>query len=876
MAIDFLHPWCLLLLVPAAALLLLCSGRRRYPREIRCAALLLRGLLLLLVVLALSRPHLVHTYRGLSVVFLIDRSRSMEGAPDQTGWINESLSCRGADDRAAVLVFGRDVQLVKPFAMGRLPALDSAGVDRDHTALEAALRAAAGLIPGDSNGRIVLLSDGLETAGDSLAYAGALGASGIAVDVLPVAAAAGDEAAVLDLSLPRYTHPGRQVLVEVEVQSTVHTAGVLSLFWDGRLAFQEEVSLSAGRQRFSIPVEAAGQGLVKVQAVLEPRLDTLRPNNSMDGLTFVEAPPRVLVVEGAPGKGQPLHDLLLLGGVEAHRVLPDRLPVSPPALAAYRAVLLVDVPAYALSAEQQQNLELFVRVLGGGLAAAGGKNSFGLGLYQDTPLEKLLPVSMEVESEEELPGLDLLLVIDRSGSMAGDKLNMAKNAAIASLAVLKERDRLGVITFDDRYQVELPLNAVQDKDHLTGVIEDITIGGGTVIHPALEEAVRLLTGGERSKQIILLSDGMEGTRFDYDPLLEEMAGRGISLSTIALGSDADEELMRYLAGHGDGRFYAVPESEDLPGVFLQETALAGGDYLVEEEFVPAVVHPDARCLSVATPLFHGYVAATAKPLAEVLLLTHREHPLLARWQYGLGRAAAFTSDTWGMWSEELLHHPGFADLWADLLAWITPRWGDDDIALEVRLDGAGAEIGALVGEPLGEGEQLVVTVAGEDYRGTELELQPAGGGRYCARLEQVSQGVYLLSARRQGAGGAVTGQAVSGFAVPYPAEYRIPEAEAGSGLLEALGAGTGGRELRHPREAFRAPPDPVRRSVEITGGLILAAVLLWPLDIAVRRFGAAPRLPAAFKPRPRRPRVEEENPAQSVPERLLEKKKKNK
>lgn len=873
MAIKFLQPWFLLLLFLATALLLVYNGRRRYPRQVRSAALVLRALLLLVLVLALSRPYLVRTHRGLSVVFLVDRSRSMEGTPDQSGWLNESLTYCGAGDRAAVLVFGRDVQLVKPFTMERLPALGAAEITRDHTDLEAALQTAAGLIPGDSNGRIILLSDGLETAGDSLAYAGALNASGISVDVLPVMAPAGDEAAVLDLALPRYTHPGRQVLVEVEVQSTVPTPGVLSLFWDGRLAFQEEVSLPAGRQYFSIPVETAGEGLVKVQAVLEPHRDTLRLNNTMTGLTFVEAPPRLLMVEGKPGQGQSLFDLMLLGGLEVHRVPPQQIPASPQALAAYRAVLLVDVPAYALTAEQQQNLEMFVRVLGGGVAAAGGKNSFGLGLYQDTPLEKLLPVFMEVESETELPGLDLLLVIDRSGSMSGEKLNMAKNAAIASLAILKERDRLGVITFDDHYSVALPLTSGEERDP-AAVIESISVGGGTMIYPALEEAVRLLTGGKRAKQIILLSDGMEGPQYNYASLLEEMTGQGIVLSTIALGDDADETLMRYLAEYGDGRFYAVPESENLPEIFLQETVLAGGDYLVEEEFRPAVLHRDAVALGAATPLFYGYVASTAKPLAEVLLQTHREHPLLARWQYGLGRAVAFTSDTGGMWSEEFLRHPGFADLWTNLLTWITPRWGDEGIALEVRLDGAGVEISALFGEPLVEGERLVVSVTGEDYGETELEMQPVGGERYSARLEQVNEGVYLLGARREGGGGTVTGQAVSGFAVPYPAEYRIAATEAGRDLLETLSADTGGRVLRQPREAFRPPVDPVRRSTEISGGLILAAILLWPLDIAVRRFGMAPQVPAAFKPRSRRTRSKAEKPPpKSTVERLLEAKK---
>ena len=841
MAINMMYPWYLLLLIPAIILIILYHGKRRYPQELRPWVMALRTIIFILVILALARPQLVKTYQGLSVVYLLDSSLSVENAADYTDWINESLTYQGVDDQSAVLVFGGDSQLIKPLTMERMPGMSSADIDREHTNIEAAMRVATGLIPGDRNGRIVLISDGLETSGDSLSFAKALMASRLAVDVLPLAVDSGDEVALLDIALPRNTYPGQQVTVEVEVQSTVNTAGELSLTWGGNLAYKEEVALTEGRQRFTLPVEVTGQSLVKVQAQIEPKRDTLTRNNAMVGLTFVDAPPRVLIVEGAPGKGVALTDLFVHGGVEAHRVTPAQLPASPSALAGYRAVFLVDVPAYVLSTEQQQNLELFVRLTGGGVVAVGGKNSFGMGLYQDTPLEKLLPVSMEVDSEEELPGLDLVLVIDRSGSMHGEKLNMAKNAAIVSLDILKERDRISVITFDDKYYVDLPLTQVDDKDQLAGVIENITIGGGTIIYPALEQAVHSLSDGERSKHIVLLSDGNEGVQYDYHPLLAEMLDQGITLSTIAMGSDADANHMQFLAEQVDGRFYLVPNSEDLPGVFLQETVLAGGDYLVEEEFVPSLVHPEMRPLNTATPLFTGYVASTAKPLAEVLMLTHRDHPLLARWQYGLGRAVAFSSDTWGMWSEALLVHPGFADIWTDTLHWVAPRWGDGNIALDIRLQGQGAEITALIGEPLAEGEKLIVTVADEEYEQQELELKPVGGGRYRATVPEVRQGIYLVNASRQGE--AVLDQVVSGFAVPYPAEFRIPSSEAGADLLQAVSTDTAGRILSHTNEVFRRPPEPVRRFVEIDTWLLLVAVLLWPLDIAVRRFGAIPTLP---------------------------------
>ena len=129
--------------------------------------------------------------------------------------------------------------------------------------------------------------------------------------------------------------------------------------------------------------------------------------------------------------------------------------------------------------------------------------------------------------------------------------------------------------------------------------------------------------------------------------------------------------MRFLAEEGNGRSYeALKAGTRLR--FSSRRRCWRGEWLVEEPFVPVLLHPDAVALAGDMPGFGGYIASTAKPLAEVLLGTHRDHPLLARWQCGLGRAVAFTSDMYGMWSMDFLAHPGFASLWLDILSWVTP------------------------------------------------------------------------------------------------------------------------------------------------------------------------------------------------------------
>lgn len=860
MAVSLAKPWFLLLLLPAAALLVLYSGRRRFPASARKLILGLRGFILLLLILALAQPHLVVKERGRSYVFLLDQSLSV--GEDYRDWVVESIKKLDPRDRAAVLGFGRDRGLLKPFAMDRLPSLVSQ-VDGEFSDIAGALVSAYSLLPG-SGGRLILISDGLENIGDALGTGEMLAAAGVPVDVVSIPAKAKEDVAVSDISLPKNTWPGQQVLAEVTVAATVATSAQLTVFWGGSLAWRQELEISPGVRSFSVPLAVTGQGLQRVRATVEPLLDAEVRNNSMESLTFVQSPPRILIVEGVSGKGAALGAALAGAGLQADTTPVEGANFNPVALAGYRGVFLVDLPAYKLTPEELDSLETFVRVLGGGLVAVGGKSSFGPGLYEDTPLEEMLPVRMTVESREEIPGMDMVLVIDRSGSMAGEKLNMAKNAAIRALDLLKKDDRLGVVSFDTIAKTELALTPLTEKDNITAVIASIGEGGGTAIHPGLAQAVGMLGKGEKVKHVILLSDGQDGMTYDYTSLLEEARGKGITVSTIALGEGADIRLMENLAAKGNGRSYIVPREQDLPAVFLQETVMAGGEWLVEEDFVPSLLHPDASALANA-PSFYGYVASTAKSLAQVLLATHRDHPLLARWQYGLGRTVAFTSDTFGLWSENFLAHPGFASLWADMTNWVLPGGQGTDMALETRLTGAGVEISALLGSPLEEGEKLAVTLVDSEGKTQALELLPAGSGSYKADLEEISQGVYLLSATRQKEG-QVVGQAQGGFAVPYPAEFGL-QSYSGAGLLAALAKNTGGRVLTNPGEAAAADAAAHRQLTDITWWLLLTAVIAWPLDIALRRLGGIPH--SRQKKLAKKEKSQDEKPEDETMKRLL-------
>ena len=864
MSISLLNPMYLLLIIPLAFFIWSVRGRCKYSGKLKSNVLFIRAFIIGCLILALCQPQLVKRFNGQSIIYLTDVSQSMQYTEDFEQWLRESQSFKGINDQWAVMALGLDSQLLNSFDSNNPVNFTNVQLKKDFTNIEGALKTAHGLLPRDTNNRIVLVSDGFENIGDSLSYAKVLRTNNIPVDVYPLNVTVEDEVAIRGISLPSISFAGQKINVEVELESTANTTGVLSIFWNEQILFNGEVNVNAGIQRVVFPVDIKGSGFQRVRATIDPKKDTIMQNNSSQGFTYVEAAPKVLLVEGSKGAGYPLNDVFTANGVDLDYVSVDQFPSSMEGLLQYKTVFFVDVPAYFLSESQMVNLKNFVDVVGGGFVATGGRNSFGVGLYQDTPLEQILPINMEVESEEEMPGVDLFLVIDRSGSMSGDKLNMAKNAGVSALDLLRSRDRLGLITFDHEFVVDFELSPISEKESLKSKIQGIPLGGGTSIYPALEKAFNLFDENSKNKHIILLSDGVEGPH-NYEPLLELMRESSVTLSTIALGGDADIKLMEYLAVNGGGRFYDVRNSQDLPGVFTKETILAGGNYIIEEDFVPSMVRSSFVPFRTGVPQFNGYIGSTLKPQGEGIIFTHRDHPLYARMQYGLGRTVAFTTDTYGMWSKNFLQSSEFPNFWMDTLNWVSGRGNYGDIAASISLKDAGAEIDILVGTPLEEDERIEITIVDEEGNKESVNVTAISSNNYRANTSVLAQGIYFINAiRTSGTNGEqVDALSLNGFVVPYSNEFAMDNLRESSKMLGELANLTGGRVLSRPYEVFNAAYDPVRTSVDISWILITLALLAWPVDIAFRRFAPTVKLPKLKKKAKVEPKEKQEDDSMS-------------
>jgi uncharacterized membrane protein len=866
MAISFSNPtalWALLIFLPLLALPFvgrLSSGSWRSSRLLLSAGL--RLLIGLGVILSLAGVRWMQPVDDLTVVFVLDLSDSVPVAEQERAetFIREAVASMPDGGRAAIVAFGEQALVERLASETRdLPPVASLpGSGRTHVA--EALRLALALFPEESQKRIVLLSDGLENVGDALAQADLATARGVEIAVVPLLAPpAEQEAYVSQLEMPASVRQGQAFDVTAVIESTLAQQATLRLLGDGRLLDSRTVDLDPGTNRVTFSLTAEETGFRRYHVELEPVLDTLAQNNLASGFAVVYGPPRVLVAEGTAGEADALRRALASAGVEVDVVPPAQLPAEPAVLSSYDGIVLLDVPADALPHGTMEALPVAVRELGRGLVMIGGEQGFGAGGYLRTPLEEALPVDMDVRSRTREPNVALVLAIDRSGSMGRchcndpdalpgqyervetglPKVDIAKDAVVMASEALGPLDYLGVVAFDERALWALELQERVDNATLQNAIGGIYAEGGTNIFAGLSEAEAALLGTEaRVRHIILLTDGWSRAG-QYDELTARLADEGITLSIVAAGTGSAEYL-EGLAEAGGGRYYPVPSIEDLPEIFFRETIEAVGSYIVEEPFypLPAGTTPILRGMDpMDLPPLLGYNGTTPKATAQVPLLSPRGDPVLAQWQYGLGRSVAWTSDLKGQWASDWVEWERFNHFAAQMVGWTLPDPADERVRVGIELEGADVVLRVDSTDEQGRPLDLLETevrLVGPDLAAHSVELEQTAAGRYEGSTSVAEPGTYLVHVVQRDGEGRPVAQQTTGLVVPYSPEYR--RTGGGEALLDELARATGAEaELELPQQAFAPLQQPVSRARPLWPALLLVAALLFPLDVGVRR-----------------------------------------
>lgn len=832
----FAWPW-------ALALLALVPWVWRRPFRGGRHLAVLRAAALALAVLGASGLEVLDREAPVQVVFALDRSDSV--SPDQARqaerFLQEALRFRRPQDRVGLVTFGgRAVPEQVPDVVAQLRPTQRP--DPHHTDLAAAIRVSASLLTGQGVRRVVVLSDGADHSGEALEAAREAHAAGIEVHTVPLLRPPSPELVVEQLSAPTRATPGERLTAVVHLRSTVSQPAELEVQVAGKPVARRRVALRAGRQAVAIPLVAVRPGWLDVKVRARAPQDGVAENNV--GWAMIPVSGRVEVLYAGAGR---VAELLRAQGMQVVTVSPQQLPGSAVGLSRYASVVLEDVSALDLARPQMEALRDYVRDLGGGLVVVGGPHSFGIGGYSHTPLEEVLPVSMEVQHRVALPSLALVLVLDTSGSMGAvgsetAKVDLAKEVAQSVVDLLQDRDLIGVIQFDQAYRWLVPLVPARDREQVVAQVARLRAGGGTDLLPALRAAYEALRRVEaRVKHVIVLSDGQTDPG-DFERQARRMRSEGITLSAVSVGKDADLAFMRRLSSWGGGRHYHARDPYLLPQIFVTEALLSARSYVVEERFVPQRRPGQLLRGFGPTPPLRGYVATSAKPASRVELVSPHQDPILASWTYGLGRAVAFTSDAVPRWSADWQSWDLFARFWSQVVRWTTRA---ESLPLDVYAEVRGARLQVRVdardatGRYL-DGLRVLATVSGPRARQQGI-LQQTAPGWYEGEMELDGHGLYVVTLTAW-QGTEMVGRQRVPVTLPYPPE--LQDAEPDATLLARVAELGGGRVLSHPQEAL-APGGQVSSYREGWPALATASLVLFLLELAARKLPTVASLVAA-------------------------------
>lgn len=850
---TFIQPLFLLFLIALPYFAYLGWPVGRYGRGRAWAAIILRCLIALLIVFSLAGAQSIHGGDELAVVFLVDVSDSVPEPERERAlaFVEKALATMGPDDRAALVLFGADALVERPMMSGGELG-EIASIPHTHqTDLEGALRLGMALFPAGSAHRLIILSDGRPTLGEAGRAVQLAHAQGAQVDIMPLDATLQNEAWLSKLAAPDRLHQGEEFTLSVTAHATAGMEAVLTILAGDNIVAQERVHLNPGPNTFAIPLIAGESGFTSFRAYLTPAADTYPQNNTLSAFTMVEGPPRVLIVAADPAESEHLCAALQSAGLDVRESTPGALASDPASLAEYAAIVLVDTPAQSLSPRALGALQSYVRDLGGGLVTVGGPHAYGVGGWYGTPLEETLPVEMTIHDPERFPPMSIVVVIDKSGSMTAQeggvqKIRLAGEAAARVAELITDLDEITIIAFDDRpVDVIGPLPGSQREEVIGQVTRLQAGGGGIYVRESLQEALIYLADSDKPvRHIILLSDGsdsehQQGVR---ELVGEEIAAQNITLSTVAIGAGPDLRFLEEIAALGNGRYHFTDRAANLPVIFAEETQLAKRSYIIEEPFYPRQTSLSPILTGIETvPQLAGYVATTPKPAARVLLSTHQDDPLLAAWQYGLGRAVAWTSDATGRWARAWVEWDGFSRFWTQAVRWTIVERADVPVEITVALKGeeshvtvdAVYESGAFV-----NGLDASVTVVGPEGEPVQVKLSQTAPGRYEGMFTPQTEGAYLM--RLIGSLASEEALALtSGWVMGYSPEYAAMDGD--PTYLAYLAELGGGAVLEEPSEAFAHTLRGEGSTRDLWPYLLGLAALLFPFDIGVRRLALGRR-----------------------------------
>jgi len=894
--IRFDQPALLLLALLALPLLFIGVRTLRGMDPVRrWTTLGLRTVLLVLIAAMLAGPHAVREHDQLTVIGLIDVSGSVQRfaqlprIPETYGsqtsidylrwWFREATDLREPDDRVGLVAF--DGQAIAVSAPTSAEYVDD-NLDMpmmDGTNIAEAIRLGLAMFPGDTGRRLVLASDGNETVGDALEAAReAAGAAtspstdqnftrsvGVPIDVLPIGYRIERDAQLVRVEAPPHAQPGQTITVRMILEATHEIPGRLMLRREGEAVdlspdepgHGRRVTLPPGQSVHLAQVTLGEMPINRFEAIFEPEdpSDNALPENARaEAFTATPSRGRVLILSTRDDHDHnQLARMLRAADLPVEVRSPELLSDDLLGLQNYNLIVLENVPAYAVTQHQQQMLARYVDQLGGGMIVTGGEQGFGAGGWTRTVLADVLPLELDPPKELRAPASALVLVLDKSGSMnrpvAGARATqqeIANEAAALAIESLQSETWLGVVTFDHAPELYVPMQLNDRPKEIAERVRAIRPAGGTRIEPALRlgwEMLQSIDEPLQNRHIVLLTDGIS-----QDPTIEQfiadMNREEVGITTIGVGDNIDFDQLEMIAGGTGAVFHHVRDPRRLPRVLVDSVQEFNKPLLKEGSFSPVVL-PTGSTLTAgmneAPPLGGLVITAPRDDPTAILEMTHPEgEPLLAHWQVGLGRVAAFTSEIDGRWARNWATWPGAQTFWTQLARTMARPTVSRDAELITTVRDGRLEI-VLEAADDEEGYLDYLTVEGTAYMpdgsAMPVRLRQTGPGRYEGSTAAPQAGVYVVALNPRVGQRQLT-PVIGGASRATSEEYRRYVSD--TALLEDIAEMTGGRRLdvAEPAAVNLFDRSDMPRSASylpIWPTLLIWTLVVFVLDVACRR-----------------------------------------
>ncbi len=817
---TFERPWVL-----ALALLPLAWAALTWRGTSRRGALVLKALGVLAVILALAAPELTIFESRMAIAILADTSASTSDRDLQSA-SELAAQLEGARRRnwTQVIPFARSTRaLAKSERRETLQLRHTAGEAGRATSLEAAIREGISALPAGRVPRLVLISDGNENLGGVVRAAWQARQLDIPIDSYPLAGRPRPELRLESVTLPASGFTGERFPIDVSVTSPRATRARVEIAAEGKVLGSSEVALSPGLNQLRVHTNLSTAGAVDLSGTLStPDLGAVR---FAQAITLHR--PRVLLLsDDPPGTGTHLQNTFRVADFDVIQAsaVPSRLDD-------YQLVVFNNWNLEALTDTQKAMLEGYVKQGGGTLVIGGERNVYVEKSPAEDALDRTLPAKLAPPRTPE--GTCVILILDKSSSMEGKKMDLAKLAAIGVVNNLRPIDMVGVLIFDNSFHWAVPIRRAEERSLIKRVVAGITPDGGTQIAPALQEAYRrILPVNAIYKHIVLLTDGIseEG---DSMSLAREAQARQITISTVGLGQDVNRSYLEKVATFALGKSYFLNDPSGLEQILLRDVMEHTGSTAVEHAIHPQVVKKAEILEGVgmeAAPPLEGYVRFIPKPGADVVLNVDRHDPLFVRWQYGLGRAAIFTSDAKSRWAKRWVGWPGYDRFWANVFRDLLPHGEATEASAEYN--SANDEI--VIDYRLGRYAPEPATIP-------DIYIFGPPGFERPIHLEKVTEGLFrgrIAIEHRQGlfrVRPLVESRAFPEVGI-YRQENELNEYGSNERLLRQISAFTGGRFRPAPRDVFDARGRTVPSTLRLWPALLIVALLLNIIELILRKW----------------------------------------